>query len=62
MRGYFLSVPRRSKVKGHRANGVLGLMWYNVVKTHETPRITPVMAAGVTDYVWDAEDIMASLE
>lgn len=37
-------------------------MWYNVVKTHETPRITPVMAAGVTDYVWDAEDIMASLE
>ena len=37
-------------------------MWYTFAKIHQTLRITPAMAAGVTDHVWDAEDIVALLE
>jgi hypothetical protein len=37
-------------------------MWYNFAKIHQTLRITPAMAAGVTDRVWDAEDVIALLD
>ena len=37
-------------------------MWYNFAKIHQTLRITPAMAAGVTDRVWDAEDIVRLLD
>jgi hypothetical protein len=37
-------------------------MWYNFATIHQTLRIIPAMAAGVTDHVWDAEDIVALLE
>jgi hypothetical protein len=35
---------------------------YNFVRIHQTLRITPAMAAGVTDRVWEVSDIVALLE
>ena len=30
--------------------------WYKVCRVHETLRITPAMAAGITDDVWQLEE------
>jgi hypothetical protein len=34
-------------------------MHYNFARIHRTLRITPAMAAGVTDHVWSLEEIAA---
>lgn len=38
------------------------MMYYNFVRIHQTLRVTPAMAAGVTDRLWEIEDIVALLE
>jgi hypothetical protein len=35
---------------------------YNFIKIHRTLRVTPAMAAGVTDRLWDVEDLVAAWE
>lgn len=35
----------------------LHMMYYNFARMHETLRVTPAMAAGVTDRLWEIEDI-----
>jgi IS1 family transposase len=37
-------------------------MFYNFVRIHQTLRVTPAMAAGVTDRLWDIGDIVAVIE
>jgi hypothetical protein len=37
-------------------------MCYNFVRIHQTLRVTPPMAAGVTDKLWEVSDIVAMLE
>jgi hypothetical protein len=37
-------------------------MHYNFVRIHQTLRVTPAMAAGVTDRLWSVEDIAALLD
>lgn len=32
--------------------------WYNFVRVHRSLRVTPTMAAGVSDRVWDLKDLM----
>jgi len=32
-------------------------MYYNFGRSHETLRVTPAMAAGVSDHVWSLEEI-----
>ena len=39
----------------------LHLMHYNFVKIHQSLRTTPAMAAGVTDRLWEIEDLVALL-
>jgi hypothetical protein len=34
-------------------------MHYNFVRIHQTLRVTPATAAGVTDRLWSIEDIAA---
>ena len=34
--------------------------WYNFIRIHQTLRITPAMAAGVTDRLWDFEDLIGA--
>lgn len=49
------------KAEMHAHAVAIHFMWYNFAKIHQTLRITPAMAAGVTDRVWEAEDIIALL-
>jgi len=39
-----------------------GSVFYNFVRIHQTLRVTPAMAAGLTDRVWDMEDIIAIMD
>jgi hypothetical protein len=36
-------------------------MYYNFVRIHKTLRVTPAMAAGVADKLWDVSDIVEVL-
>jgi len=40
----------------------LHFMYYNFCRIHQTLRVTPAMAAGVTDRLWDVSDIVRLLE
>ena len=37
-------------------------MHYNFCRIHKTLRITPAMAAGVSDRLWSIEDLAAMVE
>ena len=50
------------KAENRACAGAIHFMWYNFAKIHQTLRITPAMAAGVTDRVWDAEAIVRLLD
>lgn len=50
------------KVENHVAALALYFMYYNFVRIHQTLRITPAMAAGVTERVWEVEDIVKLME
>ena len=52
----------RKKVDNHAAAIALHLMYYNFVKTHQSLRMTPAMAAGVTSSPWTVEDIVRLVE
>ena len=34
-------------------------VWYYFVRIHKALRVTPAMAAGVTDELWSMEDVVA---
>jgi hypothetical protein len=50
------------KIANHEAAVALHFMHYNFVRIHQTLRVTPAMAAGVTDRLWSIEDIAALLD
>jgi hypothetical protein len=50
------------KIENHAAAIALHYMAYNFVKIHKTLRVTPAMAAGLTDHVWELEEIVELLE
>lgn len=50
------------KVENHIHAIAIYFMHYNFAKIHGSLRITPAMAAGVTDHVWDLEEIVGLLE
>jgi hypothetical protein len=37
-------------------------MYYNFVRIHQTLKVTPAMAAGVTDRLWEMNDVVDLLE
>jgi IS1 family transposase len=45
------------KIENHSAAVAIHMMHYNFARIHKTLRVTPAMAAGVADRVWDLEDI-----
>jgi hypothetical protein len=50
------------KIENH-ANAVsLHFMHYNFARIHKTLRVTPAMEAGITDHVWELEEIAALLK
>ena len=40
----------------------LNFMYYNFCRIHKTLRVTPAMEAGLTDHVWEIEELVALLE
>jgi IS1 family transposase len=50
------------KIENHTAAVALHTMFYNFVRVHQTLRVTPAMAAGISDRVWDVSDIVRVLE
>ncbi len=46
------------KLENHMHAISLYFMFYNYCKIHKSLRITPTMAAGITDHVWDLTDII----
>jgi IS1 family transposase len=50
------------KIENHFFALCLHYMHYNFCRIHKTLRVTPAMAAGVTDHVWDIADIAELLE
>ena len=49
------------KIENHVATVALHVMYYNFVRIHQTLRITPAMAAGVTDRLWSVADLVGLL-
>ena len=45
------------KVENHAHAVALHMMYYNFVRIHKTLRVTPAMAAGVTDKLWEISDV-----
>jgi IS1 family transposase len=50
------------KLTNHSAMIALFFMHYNFCRIHQTLRVTPAMAAGVSDHVWEIRDILALLD
>jgi len=39
----------------------LHMMHYNFARIHQTLRVTPAMAAGIADHVWEVSEIVELL-
>jgi hypothetical protein len=50
------------KIENHTAAVALHMMHYNFVRIHQTLRVTPAMAAGITTKLWEIADIVALLD
>ena len=50
------------KIENHTAAVSLHMMYYNFARIHQTLKVTPAMAAGVTNKLWEIEDIIALLD
>ncbi len=49
------------KIENHVAMVALHIMHYNFVRIHQTLRISPAMAAGVTDHLWGISELVGLL-
>jgi IS1 family transposase len=45
------------KVENHAAMVAIHFMHYNFARIHKSLRVTPAMAAGLTDHIWSLEEI-----
>ena len=45
------------KIENHAHAIALHFCWYNFGRIHKSLRVTPAMAAGVTDHIWSLEEI-----
>lgn len=50
------------KVGNHAAAIALHFVFYNFARIHQSIRVTPAMAAGLTDHVWSIGEIVGLLE
>jgi hypothetical protein len=49
------------KLENHEAAIALHYMHYNFARIHQSLRVTPAMAAGVSEHVWSLEEIVSLL-
>ncbi len=50
------------KMENHAHAMALHFLYYNFVRIHKTLKVTPAMAAGVTDRLWEVADMVNVLE
>jgi IS1 family transposase len=50
------------KIENHAHAVALHMMYYNFVRMHKTLRMSPAMAAGVSDTLWEMKDIVKLVE
>lgn len=50
------------KIDNHAAAIALHFAHYNFCRVHQTLRVTPAMAAGLTDHVWGLDELVALVE
>jgi IS1 family transposase len=50
------------KIENHAAAVSLHMMHYNFVRIHQTLRVSPAMAAGVSNRLWEIADIVTLLD
>ena len=57
-------IPRfaNATIFAYALSAALFAMHYNFVRIHKTLRVTPAMAAGVTDKLWEIGDVVKMLE
>jgi IS1 family transposase len=57
-----LTNAHSKKVENHAHAISLYFLHYNYCKIHSTLRVTPAMEAGLTDHVWEVEELLALLD
>jgi HSP20 family molecular chaperone IbpA len=50
------------KIENHACAVALYSMYYNFVRIHQTLKVSPAMAAGVTDRLWEMGDVVDVLD
>ena len=50
------------KIENHRHALALHFLYYNFVRIHQTLKVTPAMAAGVTNRLWEMSDVISVVE
>jgi hypothetical protein len=50
------------KIENHARAVALHSMYYNFVWLHQTPKVSPATAAGVTDRLWKMADVVDMLD
>jgi hypothetical protein len=50
------------KLENHKAAMALHFANYNLCRIHRTLRVTPAMAAGVTDHVWTIAELIDAVQ
>ena len=50
------------KIENHEHMIAIYFMHYNFCRIHQTLRVTPAMEAGITDHVWNIEEIVHLIE
>ena len=50
------------KVESHADMVALYTVFYNFIRIHKTLKVTPAMAAGISDRLWSMEDVIARMD
>jgi len=57
-----LTNAHSKKIENHRRALAIYFMYYNFARIHSTLRVTPTMEAGVSDHVWEIEEMVGLLD
>ncbi len=57
-----LTNAHSKKLENHAAAIALYFAYYNFCRVHSTHRLTPAWEAGITDHIWDIEELVALVE
>lgn len=50
------------KAENHAAMVAIHFMYYNFARIHKTLRVSPAMAAGLADHIWNLEELVGLLD